>query len=94
MSRFTNSPDRRIEAIIAWGTQGFSEIHDPQSSMPAYYFKYSLREVRELADHIQSLKAFPYPYTVFGVTPGYGIPDVPDAGHSDAGGHSPEGGHH
>jgi hypothetical protein len=56
----------RLESIIGYGTKGFHNDTLPFSNMPAYYQKYSLAEIRRVAEHVQGLCPFPYPYGVFG----------------------------
>lgn len=66
--RFTSSVAKRLESIVAWGTQGIHDDADyaPYSNMPAYYQKYSLAEIRRVAAYVQTLCPFGYPYGIFG----------------------------
>lgn len=76
IARFKKSPKKRLEAIIAWGTQGFTAMHTPYSNMPTYYQKYSLAEIKRLVDFVQTLTPFEYPAPLFGESPGDGLPDA------------------
>jgi len=82
-AQFKASTAKRLESIVAWGTQGMHDDDDytPYSNMPAYYQKYSLAEIRRVAAYVQKLCPFNSPYGVFGQDPPAGglTSEDPDA---------------
>ncbi|HVW24659.1 MAG TPA: hypothetical protein VHC69_04785 [Polyangiaceae bacterium] len=76
IARFKKGPEKRTESIIAWGTQGFTSEYTPYSNMPTYYQKYSLAEIKRVADYVRTLTPFEYPTGEFGESPGVGLPDA------------------
>ena len=79
-TRFKTSTDQRLLSILIFGTQGLHPDGTPYSNMPAYYQKYSLAEIKRTLEYVKSLPTATAEYEIFGVTPGFGIPEAPAEG--------------
>jgi mono/diheme cytochrome c family protein len=76
LKRFKESSMQRLMSIMVFGTQGLHPDGTPYSNMPAYYQKYSRAEIERAIKYVQSLPAQAEKYDIFGVTPGFGIPEA------------------
>lgn len=76
LTRFKDSSMQRLMSIVVFGTQGLHPDGTPYSNMPAYYQKYSRAEIERAVKYVQSLPAQAEQYDIFGVTPGFGIPEA------------------
>ena len=92
LTRFKDSTDQRLLSIVIFGTQGLHPDGTPYSNMPAYYQKYSLAEIKRAVQYVKTLPTAVEQYDIFGVTPGFGIPDAPSSGGAGGGGGGTGGG--
>jgi len=76
LERFKNSSMQRLMSIVVFGTQGLHPDGTPYSNMPAYYQKYSRAELERVVKYVRSLPIQSEQYDIFGVTPGFGIPEA------------------
>ncbi|HVY31932.1 MAG TPA: c-type cytochrome [Polyangiaceae bacterium] len=76
LKRFKESSMQRLMSIVVFGTQGLHPDGTPYSNMPAYYQKYSRAEIERAIKYVQSLPTQTEQYDIFGVTPGFGIPEA------------------
>lgn len=88
LKRFQESSMQRLMSIVVFGTQGLHPDGTPYSNMPAYYQKYSRAEIERAVKYVQSLPAQAEQYGIFGVTPGFGIPEAAGGSPSEAAGGS------